>query len=88
VHVFGTQAARAYLNENAKDAIKLALGEMAMMSVLVLGLLVSSAKGSYDLKRTQLTQIAADVMQVDRFLALYGAEANGARNVLRTGSVT
>ena len=72
-----------YLDEDAKDAIKLALGVMVMMSALVLSLLVSSAKSSYDLKRTQLTQIAADVIQIDRFLALYGSEANNARNALR-----
>jgi hypothetical protein len=74
---------RPYLDEDAKDAIKLALVVIVMMSALVLSLLVSSAKSSYDLKRTQLTQIAADVIQIDRFLALYGSEANGARNALR-----
>src|SRR5215471_11855927 len=72
-----------YLDEDAKDAIKLALGVIVMMSALVLSLLVSSAKNSYDLKRTQLTQIAADVIQIDRLLALYGSEANDARNALR-----
>ena len=72
-----------YLDEDAKDAIKLALGVMVMMSALVLSLLVSSAKSSYDLKRTELTQIAADVIQIDRFLALYGSESNRARNALR-----
>ena len=72
-----------YLDEDAKDAIKLALGVMVMMSALVLSLLVSSAKSSYDLKRTQLTQIAADVIQIDRFLALYGSESNSARKALR-----
>jgi hypothetical protein len=60
----------SYLDNDAKDAIKLALGVMVMMSALVLSLLVSSAKSSYDLKRAQLTQIAADVIQIDRFLAL------------------
>src|SRR5215472_1580202 len=72
-----------YLDEDAKDAIKLALGVMVMMSALVLSLLVSSAKSSYDLKRAQLTQIAADVIQIDRFLALYGSEKNDARSALR-----
>ena len=35
------------------------------------------------MKRAQLTQIAADVIQIDRFLALYGSDASDARNALR-----
>ena len=38
----------AHLSTESKDAVKLAMGLVATMSALVLGLLVSSAKGSYD----------------------------------------
>jgi hypothetical protein len=48
-----------------------------------LGLLISTGKGSYDLKRAQLTQIAADTILIDRTLALYGAETKAARGNLR-----
>jgi len=72
-----------YLNNDTGDVIKLALGLIVMMSALVLGLLISTAKSSYDLKRTQLTQLGADVILMDRTLALYGSATKEARNNLR-----
>ena len=72
-----------YLSDEAKDVIKLALGVIATMNALVLGLLISTAKGSYDLKRGQLTQIGADAILIDRTLALYGSQAKAARSDLR-----
>jgi hypothetical protein len=72
-----------YLNSDAKDAIKLALGLIATMVSLVLGLLISTAKASYDSRWTQLTQIAADAKLIDGSLALYGSDAKDARDALR-----
>jgi hypothetical protein len=67
---------------NVEDVIKLGLGLIATMSALVLGLLVSTAKGSYDAKRAQLAQMSADLILVDRSLALYGSETREARAAL------
>ncbi len=64
-----------HLNADTKDAVKLSMGLVATMSALVLGLLVSSAKGSYDLTRTEVIQMAAKVAFLDRVLATYGPEA-------------
>ena len=67
VSVFGGAALgmflRAVLPENhlsadTKDTVKLAMGLVATMTALVLGLLVASAKGSYDTQRSQLIQMA------------------------------
>ena len=49
------------------------------MSALVLGLLVSSAKSSYDTERSEVIQMAAKVAFLDRMLAMYGPEAAEAR---------
>ena len=49
------------------------------MSALVLGLLVSSAKGSYDTERSEVIQMAAKVAFLDRLLTVYGPEAAEAR---------
>lgn len=78
----GSLSERQFSGE-VKDVIKLGLGLIATMSALVLGLLVSTAKGSYDAKRAQLSQMAADLILVDRSLALYGFEAKDARSSLR-----
>ena len=40
----------------SKDVVKMGMGLVATMSALVLGLLVSSAKNSYDVKNTELTE--------------------------------
>src|SRR5256886_7328764 len=48
-----------HLSADTKDTVKLAMGLVATMTALVLGLLVASAKGSYDAQRNQLIQMAA-----------------------------
>jgi hypothetical protein len=72
-----------HLSDGSKDAVKLAMGLVATMAALVLGLLVSSAKGSYDAQSTQLTEASAKIAFLDRLLAHYGPETNGARTLLR-----
>ena len=72
-----------HLSAESKDAVKLAMGLVATMTALVLGLLVSSAKDGYDTKRSEVIQMASKVAFLDRVLALYGPEAAGARTELR-----
>jgi hypothetical protein len=55
------------------------------MGALVLGLMVSSAKSSYDAQRNELLQISARVMMLDRVLANYGPETKETRELLRQG---
>src|SRR5437016_10732042 len=68
-----------HLTADSRDTIKLAMGVVATMTALVLGLLVSSAKGAYDTKRSEVIQMAANVAFLDRVLGLYGPEAADAR---------
>ena len=72
-----------HLSADSRDAVKLAMGLVATMTALVLGLLVSSAKGTYDTARSEVIQMAAKVAFLDRALALYGPEATEARGELR-----
>jgi len=67
------------LTADSRDTIKLAMGLVSTMTALVLGLLVSSAKGAYDTKRSEVIQMAAKVAFLDRLLSLYGPEAAEAR---------
>ena len=57
-----------HLNAESKDAVKLAMGLVATMSALILGLLVSSAKGAYDTERNEVIQMAAKITFLDRVL--------------------
>ena len=72
-----------HLNAESKDVIKLGMGLIATMSALVLALLTSSAKGSYDTQRNELTQVSANVILLDRVLAHYGPETKEARDLLK-----
>src|SRR6266576_2832490 len=46
------------LSAESKDAIKLALGLVGTMTAILLGLLISSAKGAFDTTRTEVIQLA------------------------------
>jgi hypothetical protein len=63
--------------------MKLAIGLVATMSALVLGLLVSSAKGAYDTERSEVILMASKVTFLGRVLDAYGPDAAGVRAQLR-----
>jgi hypothetical protein len=72
-----------HLSGDTKDAVKLATGFLATMAALVLGLLISSAKGTYDTARNGVIEMAGKVAFLDRVLAAYGPEAAEARSLFR-----
>lgn len=70
-------------SKSTKDTVKLATNLIATMSALVLGLLVSSAKASYDTVRSQVIEMSAKAAFLDRVLAAYGPESADTRARLR-----
>jgi len=78
-----TRVAAHHLSADSKDVVKLALGVIGTLAALVLGLLLASAKSSFDAKGSGINQIAADVVLLDRALARYGPETREARERLR-----
>ena len=71
------------LSAESKDVVKLALGLVATMTAILLGLLISSAKSAFDTARGEVIQMAAKVALLDRVLVLYGPETADARRALR-----
>jgi hypothetical protein len=63
------------------------MGLVATLAALVLGLLIASAKNSYDAQSTEVTEMSAKVVFLDRVLAHYGPETKQAREVLRSAVV-
>jgi hypothetical protein len=59
------------------------MGLIATIAALVLGLLIASAKSSYDTQRNELTQMSAKVIFLDRIMAHYGPETTEVRDLLR-----
>lgn len=72
-----------HLQDESKDTIKLGAGMVATVSALVLGLLVASAKTSFDTTQEEITQRAAKFIFLDRLLADYGPETKDTREELR-----
>jgi hypothetical protein len=72
-----------HLSKESQDIVKLGMGLVGTMAALVLGLLVASAKNSYDAQSAELTQMSANVALLDRVLALYGPETKERRALLR-----
>jgi hypothetical protein len=64
-----------HLSSESRDGVKQAMGLVATMTALLLGLLVGSAKGTYHTQRNEVIQMAAQVAFLDRVLAAYGPEA-------------
>ena len=81
--VGGMRFSEERLSTSTKDTVKLATGLVSTMSALVLGLLVSSAKSSYDTVRNEVIEMSAKAVFLDRGLAAYGTESADARARLR-----
>ncbi|HJV37145.1 hypothetical protein [Geomonas sp.] len=69
------------------DTVKIAAGLIATLAAMVLGLLVTSAKGTLDSMNSELTQEGVKVIIFDRVLKAYGPETQAIRADLRN-SVT
>jgi hypothetical protein len=69
----------SHLSESSRDTLKVMTGLMATLAALILGLLIASAKSSYDRANDDFRQLAAKVVQLDRALAEYGPETKEVR---------
>jgi hypothetical protein len=76
-----------HLSTDSKDTVKLGMGLIGTMAALVLGLLVASAKSSYDTRTSEITQMSTNVILLDRIMAHYGSETKEARELLRQSVV-
>src|SRR5450631_2172483 len=72
-----------HLQPDSRDVVKMATGLIGTLAALVLGLLIASAKSSFDQKTNQVRQMTATVILLDDLLMQYGPEATHLRNLLR-----
>jgi len=79
----GKRVPEEHLDKDSKEAIKMAAGLIATIVAIVLGMLVSSAKSSFDEMSGEITQVSAKVIQLDQVLAHYGPETKDIRDALR-----
>ncbi|HTG16349.1 MAG TPA: hypothetical protein VK747_13960 [Blastocatellia bacterium] len=81
-------APQHHLETDSKDTVKLATGLIATLSALVLGLLVASARDSFNQVSGELMRMAVRVVLLDRVLAQYGPDAKEIRVLMKTGYST
>jgi hypothetical protein len=76
-----------HLSPDSKNIVNLGMGLIATMAAVVLGLLIASAQGSYGTQLSELTQLSANIILLDRVLAHYGPETKEVRDLLRRAVV-
>ena len=70
------------LSTEDKDVVRLGTGLIGTIAALVLGLLIASAKNSYDTQSAQVRQMTANIILLDNVLAQYGPEASARGGLL------
>jgi hypothetical protein len=73
-----------HIPREAVDSIRLLMGMLLTFAALVLGLLTSSAKQRFDGYDNDLSAYAADLIELDHRLKLYGPDANQIHALLRS----
>lgn len=76
-----------HLSDDSQNVVKMGMGLVATISALVLSLVISSAKSSFDALSSETTRVSSKIILLDRTLALYGAETKDARDLLRSSVV-
>src|ERR1700746_276726 len=72
-----------HLHSDSKDVVKLTAGLIGTLTALVLGLLIASAKTTFDQKTNQVRQLTATIILLDDLVTQYGPEATSLRKLLR-----
>ncbi len=72
-----------HLGDETRSVVTLASGTLSVLSALVIGLLISYAKGDFDAQTKVVQKFAADLVLLDRVLRRYGPETGEARDLLR-----
>jgi len=85
--VLGRLLPEAHFSPDSRDVVKVAMGLVATMAALVLGLLVASAKGAFDTQESEFREVAANILLIDRVLAGYGPETRDVRDLVRRGTI-
>ncbi|MGC1168848.1 MAG: hypothetical protein WA886_08095, partial [Candidatus Acidiferrales bacterium] len=75
---------QSHLSDESKTVVRLAMGLVATMTAMVLGLLVSSAKTSFDTQSNEITGTSSKFILLDRTLEDYDPETKETRDLLRS----
>jgi len=74
---------KGHFTTDSKDTMKIASGMIATLVALVLGLLVASAKNSFDTLNAEAQTMGSKTIYLDHLLAKYGPETKPIRDQIR-----
>ena len=69
-------------HDDTQNVVRLIANIFVVMTSLVLGLMINSAKSGFDSINRDVHTFATDLILLDRLLSQYGADANDARHRL------
>jgi hypothetical protein len=72
------------LSADSKDTVRMGMGLIGTLTALVLGLLIASAKSYYDTQSSELTEMSAKIVLLDRVMVHYGPETKELRDLLQS----
>jgi hypothetical protein len=81
--LIGRRLPKSHLNDATKAVVTVCMGIVGTLTALVLGLLISTASTAFNTRAQQVTQMAANLIQLDHLLRHYGPEAGDERDLLR-----
>lgn len=84
----GRMLPEGHLRDSSRDTVKVVTGLIATLAALVLGLLISSAKNTFDAVDAAVTQSGAKIILLDRALTNYGPETKDICEHLRSTVIT
>ena len=73
-----------YLDPDSKETVRLGMALVAATVAVALGMLIAAGKGFYDSQNSEVTQLAADAVLLDKILNHYGPESKEIRGILRS----
>jgi hypothetical protein len=77
----------SHRSKETQEVVRLATGMLSVLASLVLGLLIATAKTTYDTTDRDIRSYAADLILLDETLRDYGDPATSARDAIRRYTV-
>jgi hypothetical protein len=72
-----------HLTSEARNSAQIGIGMIATLAALVMGLMVSSSKASFDERQAEIVRVATTIVLLDHALAAYGTDTRDARDEVR-----
>jgi hypothetical protein len=72
-----------HASSETKGVVSVSMAVLGTLSALVIGLLISTASGTFATRSQEVTQMSADMIRLDGLLRRYGPETQDIRELLR-----